>query len=135
MMRTVRYPGPGAAILFWTEVGAITSARNHLLPGSNLYPGGLANILSCAVCFYPWTVLTPLVFRLEKEFPRGNGRWPRNLAMLALTSVPLACSRPRSCWDSPSPCRSLCGHRAWSPPNTIACGVNGRSRPPTYATT
>ncbi len=86
----VRYPGLGAMFLFWTAIGAFTSARYHLLPSSHAYPGGLATILACVVCFYPWTGLTPLLFRLEARFPLDSGRWPRNLAVLALASVPLS---------------------------------------------
>jgi len=86
----IRYPGLGKMFLVWSAVGALTSARYHLPfgppgPGRGVFPG----LLGCMACYYPWAVLTPLVFRIEQRLPLGAPGWPRRLALLALISVPL----------------------------------------------
>jgi hypothetical protein len=40
-------------------------------------------------CYVPWTFLSPVAFRLERRFPLGTTGWVRNLAHLALLSVPI----------------------------------------------
>ena len=84
-----RYPGFGALSLIWTAIGALTSARHYYLTPSRPEPVVLAQFVGCIAWYYPWIALTPLVFRLEARFPLGNGRWARNVAWLALLSVPV----------------------------------------------
>jgi len=84
----LRYPGFGALFLIWTVVGAVTSGRHYLDP----YPRIAWNLpvfLACIAYLYPWIALAPFVFRLERRFPLGTGRWIRNLGVLASFSVPL----------------------------------------------
>jgi len=85
----IRYPGLGAMFLLWTGIGAVTSVRNYLMFQPSKPEMSLLSLwLVCAACFYPWTGLTPVVFRIERRFPLGAERWPRNLALLAMLSVP-----------------------------------------------
>lgn len=89
-MEGVRYPGIGKMLLVYTVIGALTSARYRLSFGHlGLGPERLPELLGCIAWFYPWAVLTPLVFRIEKRLPLGAQGWPRRLALLAAISVPL----------------------------------------------
>ena len=86
----IRYPGLGTMFLIWTGIGALSSVRDYLMfrpprPEMSL----LSLWLVCSACFYPWVALTPVVFRVERRFPLGAGRWLRNLALLAMISVPI----------------------------------------------
>jgi sensor histidine kinase YesM len=73
----------------WTAIGALTSVRNLVFrPKPDM--GEITALFACSIAwFYPWIALTPVVFRIEKRFPLGTGRWARNLALLALFSVPV----------------------------------------------
>lgn len=69
----------------------LTAARLSLpfgRPGPNHEP--LSALLACVACYYPWAVLTPLVFRLERRFPLGAPGWPKHLAALAAISMPFS---------------------------------------------
>jgi two-component system, LytTR family, sensor kinase len=80
-----RYLGSGMLFLVLTMVGAVSSARHYFLQPSLELP----LFLACIAYLYPWIALAPLVFRLEARLPLGAGGWVRNLALLALVSVPL----------------------------------------------
>ena len=85
----VRYPGAGRMFLIWTAIGALTVARSRLpFVASGHSRETLSYILACTSWYFPWAVLSPLVFRLERRFPLGGLGWPRRLALLAATSVP-----------------------------------------------
>jgi two-component system LytT family sensor kinase len=85
----LRYPAFGALFLIWTAIGALTSGRHYFLTPARPETVDLAQFVGCIVWYYPWIALTPLVFRLETRFPLGNGRCVRNVAWLALFSVPI----------------------------------------------
>jgi len=85
----IRYPGLGKMFLIWTAIRALTSVRYHLVSPSKPAAGELSALLGCIACYYPWIPLTPVVFRIEERFPLGSGRWARNLALLAMFSVPV----------------------------------------------
>jgi two-component system LytT family sensor kinase len=40
-------------------------------------------LLGWLTCYYPWVLLAPLVFRLERRLPLGGQKWFRNLFFLA----------------------------------------------------
>ncbi len=48
------------------------------------------DFLMWLTCFYPWGAFSPVVFRLERSYPLGASRWPRNLAILAAFGVPFS---------------------------------------------
>jgi hypothetical protein len=79
----MRLPKALIVFLVWTFVGCLSYARYYLRdPHLRLWP----DVLVWATCFYPWTLLTPLIFGLEKRFPLGPTRLARNLAVLGLAS-------------------------------------------------
>ncbi len=86
----IRYPGIGMMVLIWTVIGALTSVRYHLVSPSKPAVGELSSLLACIACFYPWIPLTPIVFRIEARFPLGSRGWVRNLALLAVISLPVS---------------------------------------------
>jgi len=86
----IRYPGLGTIFLIWTGIGALTSVRDYLMFRPLKPEMSLLSLWTvCSACFYPWTALTPVVFRIERRLPLGAGRWLRNLALLAMFSVPI----------------------------------------------
>ena len=85
----IRYPGPGRMLLVWTVIGALTVARSR----TGFAPSGfgresLAVVLACTGWYFPWAILTPLLFRIERRFPLGAAGWPRHVGLLAAISVP-----------------------------------------------
>jgi two-component system LytT family sensor kinase len=85
----ISYPGLGKMFLIWTAIGALTSVRN-LVSHPKPDMGELSVLFACIIAwYYPWIALTPVVFRIEKRFPLGTGRWARNLALLAIFSIPV----------------------------------------------
>ncbi|MFB3906259.1 MAG: sensor histidine kinase [Acidobacteriota bacterium] len=83
----IRYPGLGKMFLIWTAIGALTSLRYYFFMPTKPAMVELALLLGGIALFYPWIVLTPVVFRIEARFPLGTAR--RNLALLAMFSVPI----------------------------------------------
>lgn len=83
------YPGFLKVFLVWTAVGALTSFRYQLQRPPSAQIGDLAFMVAFTACYYPWVVLTPAVFRIEKRFPIESGNWKRSLMLLAAISLPL----------------------------------------------
>ena len=87
----LRYPGFGKMFLIWTAIGVLTSLRYQLQRPPTSGIGDVAFIVAFTASYYPWIVLAPLVFRIEKRFPLGHGSyWVRNLCFLAMISVPVS---------------------------------------------
>jgi signal transduction histidine kinase len=85
----VKYPGFGKLFLLYTAVGVLTSLRYQFQRPPHMEIGDLAFTVAFTACYYPWVVLTPLVFRIERRFPLGSGNWLRNSVLLAIFSVPI----------------------------------------------
>jgi two-component system, LytTR family, sensor kinase len=102
----VRYPGFGTMFLVWTAIGVLTSLRYYFLFPSKPELRFLPTLLAGTACYYPWIVLSPVVFRIEARFPLGAGRWVRNLALLTLIGVPFSLLA--------SPLMMACFIAAWS---------------------
>jgi two-component system LytT family sensor kinase len=86
----IRYPAIGRLFLIWNVIGVLTSARYQLgfaLPGG--YRDPLGWTLACMAMYYPWVLLSPLVFRLERRFPLGESGWLRHLGCLFAISIPI----------------------------------------------
>lgn len=85
----LQYPGPGKVFLVWTAVGILTSLRFQFerTPGTEIEQ--LAMTVAFSATYLPWTLLTPLAFRIEKRFPLGTGNWLRNSAILIALSIPI----------------------------------------------
>jgi len=86
----IRYPGVGRLFLIWNVIGVLTSARYQLgfaVPGG--YRNPLGWTLACMAMYYPWVLLSPLVFRLERRFPLGEAGWVRHLACIFAVSIPI----------------------------------------------
>jgi sensor histidine kinase YesM len=74
----------------WSLIGTLAYARHYLQDRHfGIEPRILPDLLGWMGCYYPWVLLTPVVFRLERRFPLGVARWPRHLGYLALVSLPL----------------------------------------------
>lgn len=86
--REVRYPGIPSLFLVWSLVGVLS-----YIHGRPTYPGytgfSLLDVLHWLACFWPWALLTPAVFCLEKRFPLEPHRRLRNVAVLGAAGVPL----------------------------------------------
>jgi two-component system LytT family sensor kinase len=81
--RVIRLPKAVIVVLVWTFIACLSYARYYLRdPHHRLWP----DILIWVACFYPWALLTPFIFALEKRFPIGPIRLLRNLAVLGLAS-------------------------------------------------
>lgn len=85
----LRYPGVGKIFLFWTAIGLLTSLRYQFQRPAHADTGDFAFVAAFTACYYPWVFLTPLVFRLERRFPLGEGKWSRSFLLLLLASLPV----------------------------------------------
>ena len=83
--RTLRYPGLLGLFLLASLTGVLSYTRYFIFaPVSEATRHYWPGVLLWMSCFYPWVLLAPLVFRLEKRFPIGSARWPSSLSLLAL---------------------------------------------------
>ena len=75
----------------WTVIAAVTASDVYLSGGAGLYgiPGGswIAHFLFHLAFWSPWALMTPLAFRLARQYPiRGNDWW-RPLVVQAVFSI------------------------------------------------
>jgi two-component sensor histidine kinase len=85
---TNSYPSYKVLFLAWTLVGLLSYARHYLLTSAS-HGRILPDLFGWVVCYYPWVLLTPLVFRLERRFPLDTAKWPRHLGLLVLAGLPV----------------------------------------------
>jgi signal transduction histidine kinase len=85
--RPIRYPGFGLLFVGWTVLALLAYSRFALLTG-----GGntrvLPELIGWLTCYYPWFLLTPLIFRLEEKYPLGTR--VMNIVRLAIAGLPFA---------------------------------------------
>jgi signal transduction histidine kinase len=68
--RPLRYPGFALLFVGWTVLALLAFARFALLTNSG--EGIFPELVAWLTCYYPWLLLTPLIFRLEQRFPLGR---------------------------------------------------------------
>jgi two-component system, LytTR family, sensor kinase len=85
----IRYPGFALLLLIWTLLGTLACTR-HLLLVEAPHGHFLQDLAGWLTCYYPWVLLTPLVFRMERRFPLNRSHWPQHLAWLSLAGLPLS---------------------------------------------
>jgi two-component system, LytTR family, sensor kinase len=79
----IRLPKALIIFLVWNFIGFLSYARYYLRePHHRFWP----DVLIWAACYYPWALLTPAIFAVEKRFPLGRTRLVRNLSVLAVAS-------------------------------------------------
>lgn len=90
--KTTRYPSLVTRFLVWTLVGVVSYVRYAIEVGPQTpnMGGILEQLAEWLTCFYPWLVLTPLLFRLEQRFPLVGPNWTKGAAIFGLLSLPLA---------------------------------------------
>ena len=57
----------------------------------------LTGLLPFSTCYYPWLLLTPLLFRLERRFPIARPFSLRNLMLLLGLGIPICLWRFDQC--------------------------------------
>jgi two-component system LytT family sensor kinase len=87
--KAIRYPGIATLLVAWTVLGGLAYVRRVLLADAP-HDRVLSHLAGWMMSYYPWVVLTPLVFRLEHRFALSRSKWPRHLPWLALAGLPLA---------------------------------------------
>lgn len=86
---SLAYPGFGKLFLILTAIGVLSSLRYQFQRPPGWDVGELGLMAAITACYYPWIAFAPVVFRLEQKLPLGDGSWGRNLAVLAIVSVPI----------------------------------------------
>jgi|HubBroStandDraft_5_1064220.scaffolds.fasta_scaffold10621_2 two-component system LytT family sensor kinase len=86
--RINRYPGFGALLLVWTLFGSAAYAR-HLLFIERPSGNGWFEFAAWLMSFYPWVLLSPLIFSMEQRFPLRRSHAWKHFAWLSLASLPL----------------------------------------------
>lgn len=114
--RPVRYPGPGVMLAICTALGCLTYARSAVFfQGVGFQGRVLPDLAGTIACYYPWAILSPLIFRLERKSPLGNRGWLRNAALLALVSIPICILASPMMLGLDFGVRSLLGGPSWFP--------------------
>ena len=87
----LRYPGWFALFVIWTVIGACGYVR-HLLNAASgaAAPYMFKEFLEWLTCFYPWILLGPLVFRLERRYPLNRAHWKTSVPLHLLFGAALA---------------------------------------------
>jgi two-component system, LytTR family, sensor kinase len=79
--KAIRYPGFITLLLAWSLLGSLSCIRHLIL--DNVPHTHLARELAgWLTCYFPWVLLTPLVFRLERMFPLNRSDWRRHALLL-----------------------------------------------------
>jgi signal transduction histidine kinase len=77
--------------LVWSLVGTVSFARQYLDGSPRSVDGRLlADYAEWLSCYLPWALLSYAVIALERRFPLGRRDWPRQLASLAVASIPMS---------------------------------------------
>jgi len=87
----LRYPGWLALFIIWTAVGTFGYLRHRLDPAfttTGVHP--LKEFAGWLTCFYPWILLGPAVFYLERRHPLNREKWMTSFPILALYGILLA---------------------------------------------
>ena len=114
--KPIRYPGFGLLFVAWTAFGTLACAR-YVLLGGDLKQGLLLELLGWLVCYYPWLLATPLIFRLEQRFPIARDVWPKHVAFLAFSGLPLVYFAYQLTIFSDAAVQHLFGQRLPLPPH------------------
>jgi len=89
MRKPIHYPGHTTLFVVWQLLAVVSYVRYAIEAGAttnNL----VRDLLDWSTCYYPWFLLTPLLFRLERRFPLGEAGWAKNLIVLATISLPMS---------------------------------------------
>ncbi|HKD59641.1 MAG TPA: histidine kinase [Terracidiphilus sp.] len=89
MRKPNHYPGHTTLFVVWQLLAVVSYVRYAIEAGAttnNL----VRDLLDWSTCYYPWFLLTPLLFRLERRFPLGEAGWAKNLIVLATISLPMS---------------------------------------------
>jgi two-component system, LytTR family, sensor kinase len=84
--KPIRYPSFGVLFVAWTLIGVLAYAHYTLVNG-NMGKPVLPELLAWLTCYYPWLILTPLVFTLERNFPLSRLRWTKSIGILVLAGL------------------------------------------------
>ena len=85
---SIPYPSFELLLVIWTLLGCAAYAR-HLLFIEGPSGRSWTELAGWLTSFLPWTLLSPLVFRLERRFPiMRPGMW-KHVAWILLVSLPL----------------------------------------------
>lgn len=87
--KAIRYPGFITLLVAWMILGSLACIRHLLL--DNVPHTHLARELAgWLTCYFPWALLTPLVFRLERLFPLTRSLWRRHALLLAAAGLAIS---------------------------------------------
>lgn len=88
----LRYPGWLALFLIWTLIGSCGYVRHLLNPTSGVAVGSFSfrQFVEWLTCFYPWILLGPVVFRLERRCPLNREHWKTSVPVLLGSGVLLS---------------------------------------------
>ena len=79
--KAIRYPGFTTLLIAWSLLGGLACIRHFLLDNVT-HTHILRDLSGWLTCYFPWALLTPLVFRLERRFPLNMSHWRRHGLLL-----------------------------------------------------
>src|ERR1051325_8299040 len=83
-----QYPGRVALFLLWNLIGGLAYARHYLqIRQLGISVSVFPDLLDWLSCFYPWIVLAPIGFKLEKRFPLNREQWRLHAIPLIIGGV------------------------------------------------
>src|SRR5215469_6478954 len=86
--KVIRYPGFFTLLFGWTLLGGLSCVR-HILLDHVPHADIAREMAGWLTCYFPWVLLTPLVFWLERRLPLSPAHWRRHALLLVAAALPI----------------------------------------------
>ncbi|KAA6456653.1 hypothetical protein DYQ86_24620 [Acidobacteria bacterium AB60] len=88
-VKAIHYPGLFTLFIAWSLLGSLACIR-HLLLDSVPHAHFARELAGWLTCYFPWILITPFVFRLERSFQVGRNRRRGNALVLLAAGIALS---------------------------------------------
>ncbi len=105
----------------WVALVLISYVHYRLLTG--VHESFLAALFSFSICYYPWLLLTPLLFRLERRFPIARPFSLQNFMLLLGLGIPICYGASISSLNTLPLLHRVAGHRDEAALFTVRAGL------------
>ena len=110
-----------AILVGWIALLLVSYVHYRLLAG--VHESFLTGLFPFSICYFPWLLLTPLLFRLERRFPIARPFSLRNLILLLGLGIPICYGASLGALNTMPILDCLAGHRDAVAPFTVRAGL------------
>ncbi len=104
-------------------IALLLSSYVHYRLLTGVHQDFLTGLFPFSTCYYPWLLLTPLVFRLERRFPIARPFSLRNLMLLLGLGIPICYGASIGASNTMRLFGRIAGHREAAVPFTVRVGL------------